>query len=70
MLGQVHRKPNHPASFDEAETALAELIPSRKNLQIDPEYSRDVHRQCSRCEATDVFPLADGERVMALLGYC
>lgn len=67
---QDHRKPNHPASFAEAEATLAELIPSRKDLQIDLEYSRDVHRQCSRCEATDVFPLADGERVVALLGYC
>lgn len=65
-----HRKPNHPASFVEAAELLSTLIPLHTDLQIAVDYSKDVHWQCPRCESMEVFPLADADRFLALLGYC
>jgi hypothetical protein len=65
-----HRKPNHPLSFQAAARLLAELISSRTNLQINPRYSRDAGETCERCNSSQVFPLADRERILSLLGYC
>lgn len=67
---QEHRKPSHPHSFTVASALVRELIPVRKDLQIIPVYSKDVHQICLRCSATESFPLADPSQVLALLGYC
>lgn len=64
------RNPGHPASFAEAAEMLKKLIPERKDLQVVPVYSRDIHAACPRCEATPAFALADAARVLSLLGYC
>ena len=69
-IWQEHRKPSHPESFAEAATQINNLIPLRKDLQIEVECSRDVHANCSRCEPTAEFPLADAVQVLSLLGYC
>jgi hypothetical protein len=65
-----HRKPNHPASFAETVTLLTDLIAAMRDLQTAHNYSSDTKQACSRCEATDVFPLAGAEQVFSLLGYC
>ncbi len=65
-----HRKPKHPATFQEASSLLRDLIPARPHLLITPEYSKDTEARCARCLSTAAFPLADAKRVLALLGYC
>jgi hypothetical protein len=65
-----HRKPRHPTSLAQSMRLLQSLIPSRKDLQIDPVYSRDVDQICPYCEATDGFPQADAKQIISLLGYC
>jgi len=67
---QEHRKPGYPATIAEAAQLLTGLIATRPGLQIVPIYSRDTTASCSRCESTAAFPLADGGRVLSLLGYC
>jgi hypothetical protein len=67
---QEHRKPGYPATFAEAAQLLTGLIATRVDLQIVPVYSRDTTARCSRCESTAEFKLADGGRVLSLLGYC
>lgn len=64
------RKPHHPTSFAQTMRLLQSLIPSRKDLQIDPVYSRDVDQICPYCKATDGFPRADRRQIISLLGYC
>src|SRR5271166_452070 len=49
---QDHRKPAHPATFDEASRLLHELIPTRPDLLITPEYSKDTEAVCPRCAPT------------------
>jgi hypothetical protein len=63
-------KPTHPMSFAEAARTLTELIPKRKDLQVVPVYSRDIHAACPHCEATPEFALEDATRFLSLLGYC
>jgi hypothetical protein len=67
---QDHKKPEHPAIFQEAKAKLDALIPSARALLIDPEYSRDTRAQCPLCVPTSAFPLADARVVLSLLGYC
>jgi len=69
-IWQEHRKPAHPESFAEAAELLKKLIAQRADLQIVPEYSRDAEAVCPRCKPIGEFPLADGGRVLGLLGYC
>jgi hypothetical protein len=69
-IWQEHRKPNHPGSFAKTAALLFELIGSRQDLQIIANYSRDTTASCSRCEATEAFPLADAQHIFSLLGYC
>jgi hypothetical protein len=65
-----HRKPDHPASFADVSNLLTELIATRNELLIVPEYSHNTNETCTRCEATSAFPLADANRILCLLGYC
>lgn len=67
---QEHRKPDHPASFAEVSILLTDLIATRTELLIVPEYSHNTSEICARCEATSAFPLADANRILYLLGYC
>jgi hypothetical protein len=67
---QDHRKPTHPMTFGETNTLLKELIATRGNLLISPEYSKDTAQICSRCVRTSPFQLADPSVVLSLLGYC
>jgi hypothetical protein len=65
-----HRKPDHPGTFAEVAALLSDLIPLRKDLQIDPLFSQDADATCPRCRPTPEFPLADPHRILRMLGYC
>jgi hypothetical protein len=67
---QEHRKKDDPASFTHASRLLSDLIATRKDLQIFPANSHDPNEPCSRCEATEAFPLAGNAHILSLLGYC
>ncbi len=67
---QDHRKPDHPATFREANRVLQELIPARQHLLATVEYSKDTDEVCPRCAPTAAFRLADPKRILSLLGYC
>jgi hypothetical protein len=69
-IWQEHRKPNHPPSFAAAAMLLLDLISTRKDLQIVPQYSLDARARCSRCQESETFPLVQAGRVLSLLGYC
>jgi hypothetical protein len=67
---QDHRKPAHPATFEEARGMLHALIPASASLLIVPAYSQNPNEVCPQCAATRAFPLADPKIVLSLLGYC
>jgi hypothetical protein len=67
---QDHRKPTHPMTFGETNRLLKELIATRRNLLITPDYSKDAAEVCRRCVGTSPFQLADPKVVLSLLGYC
>jgi hypothetical protein len=65
------RRSTDPAMFDEANALLQDLIPTRLDLLITPNYSTDtVGTSCPRCLPSPPFQLADPEVVFSLLGYC
>lgn len=63
------RKPGQPASFDETNSLLRDLVPVSQNLLIPPDYSKDAQQVCPRCSTTSAFHLADPKAVFSLLGY-
>jgi hypothetical protein len=65
-----HRKPSHPASFAEVSDLLHDIIPSRRQLLVSRNYSKDVAARCPRCSDTSTFRLANPSVVLSLLGYC
>ncbi len=67
---QEHRRPNHPVSFTVVKELLQEIIPTRRNLLITPQYSTTVDEVCQRCAPTSAFQLADPKSIVSLLGYC
>ena len=67
---QDHRRADHPVHFREADMIVRDLIASRGELLITPDYSKDVDQVCGRCLAAPGFPLADPDRVLSILGYC
>src|SRR5215469_4866853 len=67
---QDHRKPTHPMTFGETNILLKRLIATRRNLQINLEYSKDPAEICPRCVRTSPFQLTDPNVVLSLLGYC
>jgi hypothetical protein len=69
-IWREHQKSNHPESWLSAAHLLADLIATRKDLQVVPIYSKDVHESCLRCAETEGFPLAAASRVLFILGYC
>ncbi|MBO0859514.1 MAG: hypothetical protein J2P21_13730, partial [Chloracidobacterium sp.] len=64
-----HRKPAHPATFRETSGLLHEVIATRSDLLITPDYSKDTTTVCSRCVNTGRFRLADPSAILAVLGY-
>jgi len=67
---QDHRKPMHPPTFREADRLIRDLIRTRGNLLITPEYSKNTEEVCPRGAPTAAFQLADPNVVLSLLGYC
>ena len=67
---QDHRRPDHPATFHEANTLVRGLIATHRHLLVAPQYSKDVTQTCSRCIPSAAFPLAGPQLVLSLLGYC
>jgi hypothetical protein len=65
-----HRKPAHPAAFQEAKAALRDWLPTSADLLIVPRYSQDPDAKCPLCDPDNVFALADPGAVLSLLGYC
>ena len=63
------QKPQHPATFEEADKLLRELIPASHKLLITADYSKDVETVCPRCAPSAALPLADASVVLSLLGY-
>lgn len=67
---QDHRKAGQPVSFPDADTLVRDLVATRHDLLVFPEYSKDATQSCSRCIATAEFPLADPHQIFSVLGYC
>ncbi|MBZ5607976.1 MAG: hypothetical protein LAP38_06960 [Acidobacteriia bacterium] len=65
-----HRKNRSPATFREAARRIHELIQSRHQLLITPEYSQDVNAVCEQCDDTVSFRRAPAATIRAILGYC
>jgi hypothetical protein len=64
-----HRKPAHPATFEETSSLLHAVIATRSYLLITPDYSKDVTMVCPRCVNTGRFRLADPAVLRTVLGY-
>ena len=69
-IWQEHRTPECPVSYAETVVELHKVIPSRTELLVPREYSKDVNAVCKRCQGSEIFKLADASRVFAILGYC
>jgi hypothetical protein len=67
---QDQRRPNHPATFEEAKRLLRALIPQSPHLLITPEYSKGTSQVCGRCANHSAFALANPSEVLGLLDYC
>ncbi len=67
---QDYRKPTHPATFKETSLRVRELIQSRAELLIVPEYLHDVDALCPKCEEIAPFCLASARTIRSILGYC
>ena len=65
-----HRKPHDPETFREAAALIVELLQSRQDLLVVPEYSRDTDAVCPQCRETERFRLAAPRTVLSILGYC
>jgi len=49
---------------------IRRLIAERAELLVSPVYSTDVNAICERCRDSRALPLADLNRILAILGYC
>jgi hypothetical protein len=65
---QDQRRPTQPTTFPEAATLVRDLILTRSNLLITPEYSNTA-TACPRCVPSPPFQLADPKLIRSLLGY-
>jgi hypothetical protein len=65
-----HRKPNDPVTFSEASSRITDLIQSRGDLLVEPEYCRDVDAVCPKCQETEHFRVTSPVTIMSILGYC
>lgn len=69
-IWREHRKPHFLNSFAETARHLRDVIVSRPDLLIPPQYATDEHEVCSRCQVAESFPLADKHQILSILGYC
>jgi hypothetical protein len=67
---QDHRKSTNPGTFKEALTRIRDLVNSRGELLIVPDYSHDPDASCPKCEEIDPFRLASPTLILSILGYC
>jgi hypothetical protein len=67
---QDHRRPTHPRTFYETAGVLQNLISTRSNLLVTPEYSKEIGVLCPRCVHTPPFQRADAKLALSLLGHC
>jgi hypothetical protein len=65
-----HRKQNDPVTFAEARERAAQLIESRGEMLVVPDYSHDADAICPKCEETGRFRLAPAKAILKVLGYC
>jgi len=65
-----HRKKRDPATFHEAAALIAELMQSRPDLLVVPDYSRDADAACPKCQETEAFRLAPPQAILSILGLC
>ncbi|MBZ5624571.1 MAG: hypothetical protein LAQ69_38600 [Acidobacteriia bacterium] len=65
-----HRRSGDPATFQEASQRIRELVATRGELLVVPEYSQDVNAVCPKCEEAGPFRLASGVTIQSILGYC
>jgi hypothetical protein len=64
-----HRKSMDPSTFEEALPRVHDLIESRRDLLVVPDYSHDADAACPRCEDTGSFRPAAPKTIMGILGY-
>jgi hypothetical protein len=69
-IWKEHRKPHMPGTFAETSRELRRVIALRADLLIPPVYSTDVDEVCPRCVGSQMLPLATGEQIFSILGYC
>jgi hypothetical protein len=67
---QDHRKSADPGTFKEAATRINDLVKSRSDLLVVPDYSQDADAACPKCEEIGPFHLAPAPVTMSILGYC
>jgi hypothetical protein len=65
-----HRRQTDPETFEEVSVRPCELIRTRADLLIVPDYSRDVDSVCPRCEDIGRFRRASARTILSILGYC
>jgi hypothetical protein len=65
-----YRKATNPSTFKEALPLIHDLLDSRSELLVTPEYSHDVDAVCPVCEETGSFRPVSPIAIMSILGYC
>ena len=65
-----HRRPDHPENFADAIALVRELMKSRRDLLITPQFSKDMHQSCPRCTSHGRFQPCDPAVALEVLGYC
>jgi len=64
-----HRGDGDPPTFGEAHAIVRELVESRRELLVVPEYSRDLDANCPKCVETGVWRLSPKRQILSVLGY-
>ena len=67
---QDYREPRYPTTFKETSLRVRDLVLSRAELLIVPEYLQDADAVCPRCEEIQPFCLASAQTIKSILGYC
>jgi len=65
-----HRRPEYAINFQRACRLAFDLIKSRQQLLVNPEYSKRIDEECLRCVPQGRFHLVDPEKMMSIMGYC
>ncbi|WP_353068306.1 hypothetical protein RBB75_12865 [Tunturibacter empetritectus] len=67
---QDHRQAHRPESFETAVAEIRRALAARPELLVSPVYSTDPNAVCERCVGSEGLPLAEANRILAILGYC